>query len=351
MMNKFVIFGIIGISLIAFSCVPKKQFLELQEKNNVCMKDRDSLKSVNEEIIVKNTEMASEIEALHKKGDKLTSENIDLKDSVIVLEKGYRNFKTLYDDLLVRQETLIKGNDKEMRKLLSELQVTKEDLLKREDKLKDLEMNLALREKTLEKVKAEMEQKDKQLTILDSTLKIQQQELEARNSKLIEMEQILHSKDSAVQALKTKVTSALLGFENNGLSIQMKNGKVYVSLEEQLLFSFGKAEVDPKGIGALKKLAVVLEQNTDINIMIEGHTDDVGDAFYNWELSSKRANAIVKILLQNSKIDPKRLTAAGRGQYSPIDPAKTDDARRKNRRTEIILTPKLDELLKVLESN
>ena len=118
-----------------------------------------------------------------------------------------------------------------------------------------------------------------------------------------------------------------------------------------MLFKFGSTEVDPKGVAALKKLAKVLDQNKDINILIEGHTDDVGDIKYNWDLSVKRATSIVKILTDNSKIDPKRLTAAGRGQFLPVDTGKTDAARRKNRRTEIILTPKLDELFQILESN
>jgi chemotaxis protein MotB len=157
-----------------------------------------------------------------------------------------------------------------------------------------------------------------------------------------------------VGTLRKKVADALLGFENQGLTVTQKNGKVYVSLDEKLLFKSGSTVVDPKGVSALKKLADVLEQNPEINVMIEGHTDDVpvmnGSAYKdNWDLSALRATSIVRILLEGSSINPQRLTTAGRSQYLPVDPAKTAEARQKNRRTEIILSPKLDELYKLVE--
>ena len=159
-----------------------------------------------------------------------------------------------------------------------------------------------------------------------------------------------------MNALKDKISKALLGFENNGLTVTRKEGKIYVSMEEKLLFASGSAEIGAEGTKAIKNLGVVLAENPDINIMIEGHTDDldyIPDAAIkdNWDLSVKRANTVVRILLQNKKIDPKRLTSAGRSEYDPLDPAKTSEARRKNRRTEIILTPNLDELFKLVDSN
>ena len=172
----------------------------------------------------------------------------------------------------------------------------------------------------------------------------------------MELQQILDRKDSAVNALKNKVSNALLGFEGQGLTVEMKNGKVYVSLDEKLLFRSGSYQVDPKGKQALNQLGTVLERNPDVNIMIEGHTDDVpyrggGALKDNWDLSVMRATSVLKILLDNSRIEPSRLTAAGRGEYQPVDPANTAGARSRNRRTEIILTPKLDELLRILETN
>ena len=135
-----------------------------------------------------------------------------------------------------------------------------------------------------------------------------------------------------------------------------KNGKVYVSLDNSLLFTSGSYDVEAKGTEVLKKLAKVLEQNQDINIVVEGHTDNVplkgsGDIRDNWDLSVKRATSVVKIITTSSKVDPKRLTAAGRSEYLPLDVSNTTDGRKKNRRIEIILTPKLDELFELLESN
>jgi chemotaxis protein MotB len=138
--------------------------------------------------------------------------------------------------------------------------------------------------------------------------------------------------------------------------VKQKNGKVYVSMEESLLFASGKYEVTAKGADALKKLSKVLESNVDINIMVEGHTDNVpykgtDQLLDNWDLSAKRATTVVRILLNGSGINPERITAAGRSEYAPIDKANTPEARSKNRRTEIILSPKLDELLKIIENN
>jgi chemotaxis protein MotB len=135
----------------------------------------------------------------------------------------------------------------------------------------------------------------------------------------------------------------------------MKNGKVYVMLEERLLFATGSTVVDPKGVEALRELGKVLEKNPDINVLIEGHTDNVpmkgaGEIKDNWDLSVMRATSVVKILL-NSKITPARITAAGRGEFVPIESNETAELRKKNRRIEVILTPKLDEILKVLETN
>jgi chemotaxis protein MotB len=166
----------------------------------------------------------------------------------------------------------------------------------------------------------------------------------------------LNKKDSTVKELKAKVMDALTGYEGKGLTIAQKNGKIYVSLDESLLFASGSFTVDPKGVEAIKKLAKVLETNSDINVLIEGHTDNVpftstGALKDNWDLSAMRATAIVKIITKNSTVDPKRLTAAGKSQYDPIGSNDTKEGRATNRRTEIILTPKLDELFQIIETN
>jgi len=322
--------------LFATSCVSTRQFKDLQERSQKCMDERDLLKSENQKLTVTNTEMASKMKKIEEKMARLNEDIEKKSDELDQLHKDYNKLNRRFFDLQKAQEELIKGNVKETKRLLKQLQATQEDLQKREDRLRELEKNQAAEKSNLEALRYE---------------------LDKRNTRLVELEKILFKKDSVVNALKDKVSSALLGFENNGLTITIKNGKVYVSLEEQLLFKTGSTVVDPKGVTALKDLARVLEQNPDINIMIEGHTDDVpyrsggGPIKDNWDLSVKRATAIVRILLDDSKIDPKRFIAAGRGEFLPVDPAKTVEARQKNRRTEIILTPKLDELFRILENN
>ena len=177
-----------------------------------------------------------------------------------------------------------------------------------------------------------------------------------QQQRIRELEKVLEEKDQAVKNLKSKVSAALLNFKENDLTVEVKNGKVYVSLAEQLLFGSGSIKIDQKGVTALQQLAGVLKENQDINIVVEGHTDNVPvskTSQYmkdNWDLSVMRATSIVAILTQ-SGVAPGRITASGRGEHIPITSHDTADDRKKNRRTEIILTPKLDELFQILEGS
>ncbi len=177
-----------------------------------------------------------------------------------------------------------------------------------------------------------------------------------REKKVRELEQILANKDRAVQDLKSRISSALLNFKENDISVTVKNGKVYVSLAEQLLFGSGSVTVDSKGVGALQQLAKAIKDQDDINIMIEGHTDNVPiskKSQYmndNWDLSVMRATSITRILTK-AGVSPKQITASGRSEYMPLASNDTPQNKQKNRRTEIIITPNLDELFKILESN
>jgi chemotaxis protein MotB len=180
-----------------------------------------------------------------------------------------------------------------------------------------------------------------------------QAELELKGKNLAELQTAIHKQDSITNALRKAVADALMGFEGKGLTVHMKDGKVYVSLEEKLLFASGKWDVSKDGADALKDLAKVLEKNPDINVLIEGHTDNVpltgqNQIKDNWDLSVMRATAIVKILLANGKINPTRLVASGRGEFLPVEPNSSASNKAKNRRTEIILSPKLDELMQII---
>jgi len=180
--------------------------------------------------------------------------------------------------------------------------------------------------------------------------------LAAREKKVKELEQVLATKDKAVQDLKDRITNALLNFKDGDITVKVKNGKVYVSLAEQLLFGSGSIDVDSKGISALQQLAKVIKDQKDINIIVEGHTDNVPisrKSQYmqdNWDLSVMRATSITKILTK-AGVSAKQITPSGRGEFSPLASNDTPQNKQKNRRTEIIITPNLDELFKILESN
>lgn len=331
-MKKIIVLAIaVGLA----SCVPQRLLEESKTKEENCQKELASIKKSAQENETKLAELTEKFEANEKA-------NVGLKRDTSIIGSNYRNLTSKYDklnilneQLLDRLNKLMAGAEKDNAKLSSDLQLTQEQLLKKQDELKALELKLNKQQQDLEALAAE---------------------LKKREARVSELEDILKKKDQAANDLKKKLSDALYNFENKGLTITQKNGKVYVSMDESLLFASGKTNVEPKGVEALKNVAKVLEQNVDINVMVEGHTDDVpmkgaGEIKDNWDLSVMRATSVTKIMLSSANIDAKRITSAGRGEFFPLDPAKTPEARKKNRRTEIILTPKLDELLKVLGNN
>lgn len=189
----------------------------------------------------------------------------------------------------------------------------------------------------------------------NSALKAKAEELEAREKRLAELQGIINKQDSLLNALNNTVKRALLAFKSDEISVEMKNGKVYVSLSDKLLFKSGSAAIEDKGLEAIKTLADVLNKNPDIDVLIEGHTDNIPikTAKYedNWALSADRALSIVRLLSTEHGVNPKRLEAAGRAEFYPKASNETVEGRAKNRRTEIILSPKLDELYKLIEKN
>lgn len=188
---------------------------------------------------------------------------------------------------------------------------------------------------------------------LASMANMTQQQLDAERKRLDDMKRLVDQQQQITENLRKKMADALVGFQSNELTVYTKEGKVYVSLQENLLFPSGSAVVNPKGKEALGKLAQVLNQNPDISVLIEGHTDSIpikGRYKDNWDLSTARANAIVRILTDSYSVDPGRVTASGRSWHDPVDSNQTAEGRARNRRTEIILAPKLDELMQLLES-
>ncbi|WP_316769221.1 flagellar motor protein MotB [Pedobacter frigiditerrae] len=179
-------------------------------------------------------------------------------------------------------------------------------------------------------------------------------DLKKREQRLKEVEEILRKRDEATNQLKAKLQEALLGFTKNGLTVEIKNGKVYVSLTDKLLFPSGSIIIDEKGKQALTQLATVLKQQPEINIAVEGHTDsqkinNLGQIKDNWDLSVLRSTSVVRFLTEEQKVESVRMTATGKGQYQPLNPNTTAENRSKNRRIEIVLSPKLDELYDLIK--
>jgi chemotaxis protein MotB len=330
----FFILGAIVLTISSVSCVSGKKFSSLQDTSKQYMNERDAYKTDKLGLEMANSELETKLASLEKEMSAVRQDISKVKSERDKAVEDYNRLSTKYSELQSAQEDLIRGNVKETQKLLTELQAAQENLQKKEDLLRQLEQ-------TLDSKKASLDE----LTF----------ELEKRNARMIELEKILDAQKKIVQDLKDKVSEALLGFENNGLTVSMKNGKVYVSLEEKLLFKSASWDIDANGRSALKKLAGVLEKNPDIQITIEGHTDNVpynpgsSQLKDNWDLSVKRATTVVRVLLEGSKIDAKRLTASGRSEYLPVDERNTQDARQKNRRTEIVLTPDLTELYRLID--
>ncbi len=320
-------------AVILFACVPGTKYKSMQDSAKLYMNERDELKKENIMLEMDRRELEARVQKLESEAKDMVEELQAVKNERDRLRSDYNVLLGKVNDLEKAREDLIRGNVTETRRLLSELQVAQENLQKKEELLRQLEENLDTKKAALDELSYE---------------------LEKRNARMAELEKILETQKRIVQELRNKVAEALLGFENMGLSVTVRDGKVYVSLEEKLLFKTASWEIDANGRNALRRLAAVLEKNPDIQITIEGHTDNVpynpsgGQLRDNWDLSVKRATTVVRVLLESAKIDPKRLTASGRSQYLPVDNRNTPEARQKNRRTEIILTPDLSELYNII---
>lgn len=292
-----------------------------------------SIKQENLQLNTQNTELSDQVNRLNQSVSVLVADSSSRSNKLIHLQEAHQELNSAYDLLIDKNSQFMANKAREIKKLLAELQNTQEDLQVKEDELIALEGSLTKKQKQLLHA---------------------QEELQEREQKVVELEDVINRKDSLVNALKNRISSALLGFEGDGLTITQKNGKVYISLDEQLLFASGSWKVDERGVEALSKLSKALESQSDINVLIEGHTDSIpfggrGQIKDNWDLSVVRATAIVRILSESSTISSSRLTAAGRGEYNPLTTNADKKGRSANRRIEIILSPKLDDLYEILD--
>jgi len=304
-----------------YACVPARKLQETEDRLKKCNEEIESAKTRADQAEKSLKDFEKEMSDLRMRNESLKRDTLVLGSSLRVMKVQYDKINELNREIQRQLELLRKGSEDDSKKLSGELDVTRKELLMKEESLKLTERELDLRKR----------------------------ELQDREARIKELEDLIARKEAAVDELKNKISTALLSFKDKGLTVEEKNGKVYVSMEAKLLFASGKYTVDNEGKDALIKLAKILESQTDLEVLVEGHTDT--DALKspnvptdNWELSVLRSTSVVKLMLKESKMDPKRVTAAGRSEYLPIS---TDKA--KNRRIEIILIPDLNELYKLLD--
>jgi chemotaxis protein MotB len=323
--NKFVAIALVALFLS--SCVSSKVHNELLGKYSAVSEENNRLLLENQDYMLRNEEMDSKINRVAGKMGELVADTARLFNELSRLQRNYDDLNKSYEFLLENNNTLLANNARESKALLEQLEAVQQSLTEKEALLKEERETLT------------------QLTTA----------LQAREAKVKELEGLIARKDSINEAVKNSVSNALLGFTGKGLTVETKNGLVYVSMENSLLFKSGSWLVEARGKEALEQLAQVLSENPDIRISVEGHTDS--DAFRgsgqvrdNWDLSVMRATSVVKILTDNKGVDPLRVTAAGRGEFLPLAPNDTSDGKAKNRRIEIILTPNLSELFELVGS-
>lgn len=322
------------LSAFIVSCVPARQMQDEKARREKAESELATMRADFDKMSATSTELNEKIATMNKQLTALERDTTITGISLRKMTSQYDKVNSLYEELNSKYEQLLRLNASETQKISTELQLTQEQLSIKEAELKKLENELNLRKQNLDQMQADLLLKEKRIT---------------------ELESIINKKDSVMKELRNKLTIALKGFENNGLTIIEKDGKIYVSLDESLLFASGSWTVNAKGKDAIMKLSNVLADNPDIYIMVEGHTDNVpykgsGQVKDNWDLSVMRATSVTKIILDNKGVNPQRITSAGRGEYFPIDPASNSEARQKNRRTEIILTPNMDEFMKILNN-
>jgi len=323
---------ILSVFLIS-SCITPKVYNELLDKHEIAKKNLTKNEKLILELRENLDDKERDITNLNTLVEQLRKDSIALNNDLVSCQKKYDDLSTTYDLLTSKSSRYMAEKAKETKELLSQLETTQSELFAKEDQLN----------------KSTLELEEKERKLLDS-----QNELELRSLRVAELEAIINRKDSMVTALKQKISKALIGLEGDGLTIEQRNGKVYISLEEDLLFASGKYEINQTGKQALDKLSDALSYQKDLEILVEGHTDSIplsgrGLVKDNWDLSVMRATSVVKRLTSNTNLDPTQLIAAGRSEFVPISSNETSEGRGENRRIEMILSPNLDDLFKLLE--
>ena len=317
-MIKKIALGIVVLTL-ASSCVSKKVFNELETKFADLKKENRKTADLNDSIIKVKNKLDLDYASLKADYDKTKAERDKLAIDYAAADKNLKTLQASYNALEKNSDESLKANMAKNRELLAQLESKEKALAAEKDRLNKLSADL-----------------------------------KNGTDRVNELESIMAAKEAAMKKLKDALSKSLKAFEGKGLTVNQRDGKVYVSMENKLLFESGSWAVGSEGKKAVVAVGTVLAQNPDIAVLIEGHTDNdkfagaVGQIENNWDLSTKRATAIVNILSENKAVKKENLTAAGRGEFAPLMSNDTPEGKAKNRRIEIILTPKLDEISKML---
>ena len=271
------------------------------------------------------------------------------------LESRYASLKGDYNEQLILNDTLTKTLADLESKLFDLNADLKNEQVALKSNIEKLELLQNSYDALAENSDSELKERIAENELLLKKIGERENELEERITRVEELETLISNQQEAMQMLKKTLADALLNFEDKGLTVEARDGKVYVSMENKLLFKSGSWEVESEGKKAISSLGKVLAENPDVSILIEGHTDNVpyqgkGPLEGNWDLSTKRATSIVTLLLTHKEILPQNLTAAGRGEFLPVAPNSSKDGRAINRRIEVVLSPKLDEITQLLNT-
>lgn len=301
------------------SCVSKKLYNDLENKYAGLKKENREMSDNNEDLAKAKNKLELDQTALQTELNQTKAERDKYLADATAGQNNLKNLQSSYSALEKNSDDVLKTNMDKNRELLAKLEAKEKALAAEQDRINKL-----------------------------------MADFQERSNRVAELEGVINAQTENLKKLKATLSKALNAFEGKGLTVEQKNGKVYVSMENKLLFQTGSWNVGSEGRKAVVEVGKVLGQNPEITVLIEGHTDNdkfagaMGQIENNWDLSTKRATAIVNILSENKSINKQSLTAAGRGEYAPLASNETAEGKAKNRRIEIILTPKLDEISKML---
>lgn len=321
------------LAVVFNACVPHRKYAALEEQYNALMESNDSCRS---ELSFTKTELSD----IEQKANDLYAKNAQVNAKFVEMEALYNKVKQSYEDLGENYRKLIASKSEDLARLDTELKEMESKLSQKDDDLSSREAELIKQQAKLDKLAQDVDE-----------LRV---DLEAREKKVKELQAAIEKQDMAFKELTQKIKNVLLGPGMEGLTVVNKQGKIFVSVESQLLFKPGRTDIDSKGEAALLKLAEALANLNDIEIIVEGHTDSqpIKTARFsdNWDLSVLRATSVVRVLVDQGNLPPTMVIPSGRAEHMPVSLGKSAEDLSQNRRIEIIISPNLSEVLDLIQN-